>query len=59
MAYAGADGHLADRTELKVPLSDIDAEPVTLRATHLSLVAQWHDGKSGIRWEPILDVWLG
>ncbi|MFC9672773.1 hypothetical protein [Streptomyces sp. NPDC056949] len=38
-AYAGAEGHLADRGVLKVALSDLLGELVTLPVTALTLVA--------------------
>lgn len=54
-AYAGANGHLADRTELKVALSDLPGGPVTLPVTTLSLVAEWHDRRE-IRWDVLAEV---
>ncbi|MFB7906637.1 2'-5' RNA ligase family protein [Kitasatospora sp. NPDC056076] len=59
IAYAGPDGHLADRTTLKARLSDVEAAPVTVPVTSISLVSQWHDGHSSIRWSHLLDVPLG
>jgi 2'-5' RNA ligase len=59
VAYAGPDAHLADRTALKVALSDTAAVAVTVRAHTLSLVSQWHDGKSKIVWEELASVPLG
>jgi len=60
LAYAGPDGHLADRAVLKAALSDVeDAGPVTVQAHTLSLVAQWHDGRSQIVWEHLASVPLG
>jgi len=56
LAYAGPEGHLADRTALKVMLSDVEANPVTIQAHALSLVSQWHDGKSQIVWESLASV---
>jgi hypothetical protein len=57
-AYAGDDGHLADRGALKVVLSDLPGEPVTLPVTTLTLVAEWHDRRE-IRWDVIAEVPLG
>lgn len=45
----------ADRAALKRDLSDHPGESVTLRATHLSLVAQVHDRRH-ITWTPIATV---
>lgn len=59
LAYAGPEGHLADRTALKVMLSDVEAVPVTVGAHTLSLVSQWHDGTSQIVWENLASVPLG
>lgn len=59
LAYAGPEGHLADRTALKVALSDVDAPPVTVQAQRVELVSQWHDGKSHIKWEALASVPLG
>ncbi|MFD4113226.1 hypothetical protein ACFWSJ_07205 [Streptomyces niveus] len=59
LAYAGPEGHLADRTGLKVALSDVEAVPVTVHARTLSLVSQWHDGTSQIVWEHLASVPLG
>ncbi|MDX3024985.1 2'-5' RNA ligase family protein [Streptomyces acidiscabies] len=59
VAYAGPEAHLADRTALKVALSDVEAGPVTVQAHTLSLVAQWHDGRSQIVWEHLASVPLG
>ncbi|MFF2820458.1 2'-5' RNA ligase family protein [Kitasatospora cineracea] len=59
IAYAGPDGHLADRTALKALLSDVPGGPVTIPVTRLALVSQWHDGRSLIQWEPLLEIPLG
>ncbi|WP_331725484.1 hypothetical protein OG596_38090 (plasmid) [Streptomyces sp. NBC_01102] len=57
-AYAGAEGHLADRGTLKVVLSDLPGEPVTLPVATLSLVAEWHDRRE-IKWDVLAEVSLG
>ncbi|MFJ4972704.1 2'-5' RNA ligase family protein [Streptomyces sp. NPDC088755] len=57
-AYAGAEGHLADRDALKVLLSDLPGEPVTLPVTTLSLVAEWHDRRE-LKWDVLAEVPLG
>ncbi|EYT77949.1 hypothetical protein CF54_40075 [Streptomyces sp. Tu 6176] len=57
-AYAGADGHLADRGALKVLLSDLPGGPVTVPVTTLTLVAEWHD-RSEIMWDVLAEVPLG
>lgn len=57
-AYAGAEGHLADRGALKVLLSDLPGEPVTVPVTTLTLVAEWHDRRE-IRWDVLAEVPLG
>ncbi|MFJ2202400.1 2'-5' RNA ligase family protein [Streptomyces violaceusniger] len=57
-AYAGAEGHLADRGALKVLLSDLPGGPVTVPVTALTLVAQWHDRRE-IRWDVLAEVPLG
>lgn len=56
--YAGAEAHLADRGALKVLLSDLPGEPVTLPVTTLTLVAEWHDRRE-IMWDVIAEVPLG
>jgi hypothetical protein len=57
-AYAGAEGHLADRGALKVLLSDLPGESVTLPVTTLSLVAEWHN-RHDIMWGVLAEVPLG
>ncbi|OII62117.1 hypothetical protein BJP40_03665 [Streptomyces sp. CC53] len=57
-AYAGADGHLADRGALKVLLSDLPGTPVTVPVTTLTLVAEWHDCRE-ITWDVLAEVRLG
>lgn len=57
-AYAGAEGHLADRGALKVVLSDLPGESVILPVTTLTLVAEWHDRRE-IRWDVLAEVKLG
>lgn len=57
-AYAGAEGHLADRTQLKVLLSDVEAGAVTMPVITLTLVAEWHDRRE-IRWDVLAEVPLG
>lgn len=54
-AYAGADGHLADRAVLKVLLSDLPGGLVTVPVDMLTLVAEWHDRRE-IRWEVLAEV---
>ncbi|SOD67088.1 2'-5' RNA ligase superfamily protein [Streptomyces zhaozhouensis] len=58
LAYGTAGPHRATRTTLKAILSDLPGGPVTLRATHLSLVAQSHD-RHHITWTPITNIPLG
>ncbi|WKK27843.1 2'-5' RNA ligase family protein (plasmid) [Streptomyces olivoreticuli] len=59
IAYAGAEAELADRTAMKVWLSDHGPDhPVTLRVKKISLVSQWHDRRH-IRWEHLEDIPLG
>ncbi|MEU0632761.1 hypothetical protein [Streptomyces sp. NPDC005989] len=57
-AYAGAEGHLADRGALKVTLSDLPGDPVTVPVTTLTLVAEWHDRRE-IMWDVLAEVPLG
>ncbi|ONK09247.1 2'-5' RNA ligase family protein [Streptomyces sp. MP131-18] len=57
-AYAGVEGHLANRGALKMLLSDLPGEPVTVQVTTLSLVAEWHDRRE-IRWDVLAEVPLG
>ncbi|MEU4506789.1 hypothetical protein [Streptomyces sp. NPDC024089] len=57
-AYAGAQGHLADRGALKVTLSDLPGGPVTVPVTALTLVAEWHDRRE-ITWDVLAEVRLG
>ncbi|ANS62408.1 hypothetical protein SLINC_0184 [Streptomyces lincolnensis] len=57
-AYAGADGHLADRGALKVLLSDLPGGQVTVPVTALTLVAEWHDRRE-IVWDVLAEVPLG
>ncbi|MFE7614363.1 2'-5' RNA ligase family protein [Streptomyces sp. NPDC057496] len=57
-AYAGADGKLADRGELKVVLSDLPGGPVTVPVAALTLVAEWHDRRE-IMWDVLAEVPLG
>lgn len=57
-AYAGAEGHLADRGALKVTLSDLPGDPVTVPVTTLTLVAEWHDRRE-ITWDVLAEVPLG
>ncbi len=57
-AYAGAEGHLADRGALKVLLSDLPGSPVTVPVTALTLVAEWHDRRE-IVWDVLAEVPLG
>ncbi|MFM9373228.1 2'-5' RNA ligase family protein [Streptomyces sp. Da 82-17] len=57
-AYAGADAHLADRGALKVMLSDLPGEPVTLPVHTLTLVSEWHT-RSEIVWDVLAEVPLG
>ncbi|MBW1597255.1 2'-5' RNA ligase family protein [Streptomyces sp. JJ38] len=58
LAYADAEAAKADRTALKVALSDLPGEPVTLPVTSISLVAQSHDNRH-ITWEHLATVPLG
>lgn len=58
IAYAGPSAAKADRKAMKIWLSDHAPRPVTLPATQLSLVAQWHDGRR-IIWDHLTDVPLG
>ncbi|MBF9071839.1 2'-5' RNA ligase family protein [Streptacidiphilus fuscans] len=58
IAYAGAEAEQADRTALKIWLSDHVADPMTVRADALQLVAQWHDG-AYIRWEQLRVIPIG
>lgn len=51
-------GHLADRGALKVLLSDLPGEPVTMPVTTLTLVAEWHDRRE-IRWDVLAEAPLG
>ncbi|MGW7821940.1 hypothetical protein ACWGLF_28320 [Streptomyces puniciscabiei] len=51
-AYAGAEADRADRGALKVLLSDLRGEPVTVPVNALSLVAEWHD-RQEIRWDSL------
>ncbi|MER6567495.1 2'-5' RNA ligase family protein [Streptomyces sp. NPDC001093] len=57
-AYAGAEGHLADRSLLKVLLSDLPGGEVTMPVTTLTLVAEWHDRRE-IKWDVLAEVPLG
>ncbi|MFE6496284.1 hypothetical protein [Streptomyces sp. NPDC057748] len=57
-AYAGAEGHLADRGALKVTLSELPGDPVTVPVTTLTLVAEWHDRRE-ITWDVLAEVPLG
>ncbi|GAA3163753.1 2'-5' RNA ligase family protein [Streptomyces ramulosus] len=57
-AYAGAEAHLADRSALKVLLSDLPGDPVTVPVATLTLVAEWHDRRE-IRWDRLAEVPLG
>lgn len=57
-AYAGTDAHLADRRALKVLLSDLPGEPVTVPVDTLTLVAEWHDRRE-IMWDVLAEVPLG
>ncbi|MFE0055392.1 2'-5' RNA ligase family protein [Streptomyces sp. NPDC059003] len=57
-AYAGGEAHLADRTRLKVLLSDVPGGEVTVPVTTLTLVAEWHDRRE-IMWEVLAEVPLG
>ncbi|MEV7683199.1 2'-5' RNA ligase family protein [Streptomyces sp. NPDC088341] len=54
-AYAGAEGHLADRGMLKVLLSDLPGGPVRVPVTALTLVAEWHDRRE-IVWDVLAEV---
>ncbi|MFD7016642.1 2'-5' RNA ligase family protein [Streptomyces sp. NPDC059928] len=54
-SYAGAEAHLADRTALKVLLSDVPDGEVTVPVTTLTLVAEWHDRRE-IMWDVLAEV---
>ncbi|MFD8851855.1 2'-5' RNA ligase family protein [Streptomyces sp. NPDC059604] len=58
LAYGVAGPERASRQAMKILLSDHPGEPVVLRATTISLVAQRHDRRH-ITWDHITDVTLG
>ena len=58
LAYGAAGERRANRGELKAALADVAGGPLTLRATHLALVAQAHDRRR-ITWTPLATVPLG
>lgn len=57
-AYSGEEAHLADRSALKVALSDLHGDPVTVLVENITLVAEWHDRRE-ITWDVLATVPLG
>lgn len=58
LGYGTQEAEQADRTEMKIWLSDHGHGEVTLRATQLSLVSQWHDRRR-IMWDHLNDIPFG
>ncbi|OIJ91591.1 hypothetical protein BIV23_39550 [Streptomyces monashensis] len=54
-AYAGAQGYLADRSKLKVMLSDLPGGPVAVPVSALTLVAEWHHRREVV-WDILAEV---